>query len=122
MIGKIISFFSGSSSNLKNCERCGRPCRPYIANNDPGWEAICYVCREEYNRLLEKEIQKQPKEEKCDVCNGSGKVKGYQCTKCYGRGFVKREMLIIAYAAKEVMYHNGWHYTAKWSKHNHNFW
>ena len=107
----------GSLFEKQNCQRCGRPHKitgcEYQHNSF--WD-ICSICNTEYHRVLKKEIKKQKEiknKVECDKCNGSGKIKGYRCENCKGRGFIIINEECIRYQAIEFLKYN-----SEWGKYS----
>lgn len=74
-----------------NCPKCGKPVEitylPY--EKDSTGRYLCRKCQKKRDKMLEK-VKKEHKTSytKCSYCYGTGKVKGYKCEECDGKGEV----------------------------------
>ena len=92
----LDDIFNFESWEKKNCTRCGK----IFLWTSKYWSSYCRTCREEYDATLASEIRKQPTTTQCFECNGSGRIKGYKCTKCKGLGSIARSIEDIKGAAQ----------------------
>ena len=86
----------GSSDPNKNCRECGRPFwvpDPFrigtIIPDYPNTSDLCDRCSRRAWEKYEKEREKKYKRVKkpCGTCDGTGKIKGYKCVSCDGKGY-----------------------------------
>jgi hypothetical protein len=103
----IIGWFGyivfGFDERVKvNCTRCGKP----FSRNKYNTRMLCRACQEQYDELLQREIQRQPTKVNCGACSGSGKNRGYKCVQCNGRGSFARTTDDIEGAARHELGRN----------------
>jgi DnaJ-class molecular chaperone len=77
-----------------NCRECGKPFwNAWKAI--PGWrvksvmplfEVVCQECYEKIKKELDRKHPVKEVKVTCDSCHGTGKVKGYECVDCNGKG------------------------------------
>lgn len=91
----IVIFAPGDDEGKVHCHYCGKPCCPQAiiigeTSEGPSYMSfnMCGICKEKIDEFAAEELPKLKYRYiyECSMCKGSGKVKGYICLNCKGRG------------------------------------
>ncbi len=102
------NLFDKTSNIRVNCSKCGKPTglsfAGRLAMSKPQYNrtfmdekmienTLCDKCqskvdtaREKADRWIEKNFKKEFALKRCNSCDGTGKIKGYTCMTCSGKG------------------------------------
>ncbi len=84
-----------------NCANCGKPYREMWHKGGGEWEytlhdfhRFCGTCGTRYLNLFKKvrrildRKERRPAKVSCGNCDGTGRVKSYECVECNGKGHI----------------------------------
>lgn len=79
---------------IRNCIECGRHVE-IVYNDDSGGyhhKLICSDCHERITKELDFKYPPIVFKNKCNYCNGKGKINVYSCIECNGSGIIKKQI------------------------------